>query len=316
MFVSHFLLLFRRNNLYLHPKNYILRNMNKKILIPLIVVILALVGAAAWLFINLQEQKQVVQDMEELAELDKQEMENEYERFTMQYSEMKTQINNDSIIAQLTAEQMKTQKLLEELKQVKASDAREIARLKKELATVREVLRDYVYQIDSLNRLNQNLMAENSRVNAELTERNAEVAGLNSEKASLSEKVAIAAQLDATGISMQMLNKRGKPAKKLKDLAQFRVSFNIAKNVTASNGNRTVYVRIQNPGGNTLSGGGSFAYENRNIECSAKKVIEYTGEETPVTVFWNMSQMLEAGDYRVSIFVDGNMIGTKTFSFK
>lgn len=290
--------------------------MNKKILIPLIVVILALVGAAAWLFLNLQEQKQVVQDMEELAELDKQEMENEYERFTMQYSEMKTQINNDSIIAQLTAEQMRTQKLLEELKQVKANDAREITRLKKELATVRAVLRDYVYQIDSLNRLNQNLMAENSRVNAELNERNAQVAGLNSEKASLSEKVAIAAQLDATGISMQMLNKRGRPAKKLKDLAQFRVSFNIAKNVTASNGNRTVYVRIQNPGGNTLSGGGSFAYENRNIECSAKKVIEYTGEETPVTVFWNMSQMLEAGDYRVSIFVDGNMIGTKTFSFK
>lgn len=290
--------------------------MNKKILIPLIVVILALVGAAAWLFLNLQEQKQVVQDMEELAELDKQEMENEYERFTMQYSEMKTQINNDSIIAQLTAEQMRTQKLLEELKQVKANDAREITRLKKELATVRAVLRDYVYQIDSLNRLNQNLMAENSRVNAELNERNAQVAGLNSEKASLSEKVAIAAQLDATGISMQMLNKRGRPAKKLKNLAQFRVSFNIAKNVTASNGNRTVYVRIQNPGGNTLSGGGSFAYENRNIECSAKKVIEYTGEETPVTVFWNMSQMLEAGDYRVSIFVDGNMIGTKTFSFK
>ena len=316
MFVSHFLLLFRRNNLYLHPKNYILRNMNKKILIPLIVVILALVGAAAWLFVNLQEQKQVVQDMEELAELDKQEMENEYERFAMQYSEMKTQINNDSIIAQLTAEQMKTQKLLEELKQVKASDAREIARLKKELATVREVLRDYVYQIDSLNRLNQNLMAENSRVNAELTERNAQVAGLSSEKASLSEKVAIAAQLDATGISLQMLDKRGKVAKKLKDLKQFRVSFNIAKNVTASNGNRTVYVRIQNPGGNTLSGGGTFAYENRNIECSAKKVIEYTGEETPVTVYWNMTQMLEAGDYRVSIFVDGNMIGTKTFSFK
>ena len=300
----------------MQPKKYILRNMNKKILIPLIVVILALVGAAVWLFINLQEQKQVVQDMEELAELDKQEMENEYERFTMQYSEMKTQINNDSIIAQLTAEQMRTQKLLEELKQVKANDAREITRLKKELATVRAVLRDYVYQIDSLNRLNQNLMAENSRVNAELNERNAQVAGLNSEKASLSEKVAIAAQLDATGISLQMLDKRGKVAKKLKNLKQFRVSFNIAKNVTASNGNRTVYVRIQNPGGNTLSGGGSFAYENRNIECSAKKVIEYTGEETPVTVFWNMSQMLEAGDYRVSIFVDGNMIGTKTFSFK
>lgn len=290
--------------------------MNRKILIPLIVLIVVLAGAAVWLFADLQEQKQYVEDMKELAELDKQEMENEYERFTMQYSEMKTQINNDSIIAQLTQEQLKTQKLLEELKQVKASDAREIARLKKELATVREVLRDYVYQIDSLNRLNENLRAENTRVNAELSERNAQVAGLSSEKASLSEKVAIAAQLDATGITMQIIDKRGKTAKKLKDCKQMRVNFSITKNVTASNGNRTVYVRIQNPGGNTLGGGGTFAYENRNIECSAKKVIEYTGEETPVTVYWNMNQMLEAGDYRVSIFVDGNMIGTKTFGFK
>ncbi len=290
--------------------------MNKKILIPLILVILALLAGSAWLFMSLQEQKQVNQDMQELAELDKQEMENEYERFALQYSEMKTQINNDSIIQQLTEEQMKTQQLLEELKRVKASDAREIARLKKELATVRAVLRDYVMQIDSLNRLNESLKQENTTVKAELEQRNQQVAGLNSEKASLSQKVAIAAQLDATNISLQLLNKRGKEAKKLKDCTQMRTSFVITKNVTASNGNRTVYVRIQNPGGNVLGGGGTFPYENRQLEASAKKTIEYTGEETPVTVYWNVSQMLEAGDYRVSVFADGNMIGTRTFSFK
>ncbi len=290
--------------------------MNKKILIPLVVLILILCGAAVWLFLNLQEQRQVNQDMQELAALDKQEMENEYERFALQYSEMKTQINNDSIIQQLTEEQMKTQQLLEELKQVKASDAREIARLKKELATVRAVLRDYVMQIDSLNRLNESLKQENTTVKAELEQRNQQVAGLSHEKASLSEKVAIAAQLDATNIVLQMLDKRAKTAKKLKDCKQLQTSFVITKNVTASNGNRTVYVRIQNPGGNVLGGGGSFPFENRNLECSAKKTIEYTGEETPVTVYWNVSQMLEAGDYRVSIFADGHMIGTKTFSFK
>ena len=290
--------------------------MNKKLIILLVVLILALVAGIAWLFYNLEEQKQVNQDMQELAALDKQEMENEYERFALQYSEMKTQINNDSIIAQLTQEQMKTQQLLEELKQVKASDAREIARLKKELATVRAVLRDYVMQIDSLNRLNESLKEENTRVNAELEQKTAQVAGLSHEKASLSEKVAIAAQLDATNIVMQMLDKKGKPAKKLKDCRQMKVGFTIAKNVTASNGNRTVYVRIQNPGGNTLSGGGTFAYENKTLECSMKKIIEYTGEETPVTTYWNVTQMLEAGDYRVSIFADGNMIGSRTFSFK
>jgi myosin heavy subunit len=289
----------------------------KKILVPLMaVVILALIAGAAWLFMDLQQQKQVNKDMQELAELDKQEMENEYERFALQYSEMKTQINNDSIVEQLTQEQMKTQRLLEELKRVKADDAREITRLKKELATVREVLRSYIIQVDSLNRLNESLKQENNRVSAELEQRNAQVAGLNSEKASLSEKVAIAAQLDATNISLSLLNKRDKPTKKLKDTKKMHVSFTITKNVTASNGNRTVYVRIQNPGGNVLSGGGSFPYENKNLQYSMKKNIEYTGEEVTVSTYWDVSQMLEGGQYRVGIFADGNMIGSRTFNFE
>ena len=289
----------------------------KKILVPLMaVVILALIIGAAWLFTDLQQQKQVNKDMQELAELDKQEMENEYERFALQYSEMKTQINNDSIVEQLTQEQMKTQRLLEELKRVKSDDAREIARLKKELATVREVLRSYIIQVDSLNRLNESLKQENSRVNAELEQRNAQVAGLNSEKESLSEKVAIAAQLDATNINLSLLNKRDKPTKKLKDTKKMQVTFTITKNVTASNGNRTVYVRIQNPGGNTLSGGGSFPYENRNLQYSMKKSIEYSGEEVTVSTYWDVTQMLEGGQYRVSIFADGNMIGSRTFNFE
>ena len=289
--------------------------MNKKIMIPLIAVILALLGGLAYLFMNLQEQKQVNADMQELAALDKQEMENEYERFTLQYSEMKTKINNDSIIEQLTQEQMRTQQLLEELKRTKADDAREITRLKKELATVRAVLRDYVMQIDSLNRQNERLRAENTQVKNELAERNTQIEGLSTEKASLSEKVAIAAQLDATNIQLTALKKNSKPVKKIADCKTMQVNFTITRNVTATNGNRTVYVRIQNPGGNTLNGGGSFAYENRNLQYTMKKTIEYTGEETSLTLYWDVSQMLEAGDYRVSIFCDGNMIGSRTFSF-
>jgi myosin heavy subunit len=228
---------------------------------------------------------------------------------------MKTKINNDSIIEQLTQEQMRTQQLLEELKKTKAEDAREITRLKKELATVRAVLRDYVMQIDSLNRQNERLQAENTQVKEELAERNSQIAGLSNEKASLSQKVAIAAQLDATNIQLLALKKANKTVKKIKDCKTMQVNFTVSRNVTATNGNRTVYVRIQNPGGNTLNGGGTFAYENRQLEYTMKKNIEYTGEETPVTVYWTVSQMLEAGDYRVSIFVDGNMIGSRTFSF-
>ena len=92
--------------------------MKKKILIPLIIVLLLLAGGATWLALQLNEQKQENAAMQELAELDKKEMENEYEQFTRQYSELKTQINNDSILAQLTKEQLRTQELLKELQRL------------------------------------------------------------------------------------------------------------------------------------------------------------------------------------------------------
>ena len=289
----------------------------RKYLLPLLAVaVLALIGVLIYMSMNVKQLEQEKQEMQELAELDKQEMENEYERFTLQYGEMMTQINNDSIIAQLTQEQMRTKQLLEELKQVKASDAREITRLKKELAAVREVLRSYIRQVDSLNQINQQLRQENERVSTELAETNREKHGLQQEKQTLTEKVAIAAQLDATGITMTPLNKRSKAAKKMKDARTLQVGFTIARNVTAQNGNRTLYVRIQTPAGTVLNGGGTFAYENRQLEYSMKKTVEYSGEETPVTVYWQVNEFLEAGDYRVSIFADGNMIGTRTFSFK
>ena len=293
--------------------------MEKKKLITGIVtgiVGLALVGTVAYLYVNLDNQKKENKAMQELAELDKKEMENEYQQFATQYSEMKTQISNDSIIAQLTAEQEKTERLLKELKDTKSNDAREIARLKRELATVRAVLRSYVIEIDSLNRLNQNLTAENSRIKGQYNEATRQIEGLNSERASLSEKVAIAAQLDATGISMQLKNKKGKKTDKTSKCKTVQVNFTIAKNVTASNGTKTFYVRITSPSGTTLGGGGTFNYQNRSLEATMRKAVEYDGRETTISTFWNVSQSLMAGTYQVSVFADGNMIGARSFSFK
>jgi septal ring factor EnvC (AmiA/AmiB activator) len=290
--------------------------MNKKVLIPLVVVIVLLLGGVTVLYMNLHKQRQENQEMEQLAALDKKEMENEYQQFANQYSEMKTQINNDSIVAQLTQEQEKTQRLLAELRNTKSTDAREIARLKRELATVRAVLRSYVIEIDSLNRLNQNLTAENTRIKGQYAEANRQIEGLNSEKANLSEKVAIAAQLDAIGISMSPLDKKGKTTKKLKKAKSFQVSFTLARNVTAQSGMKTVYVRITTPAGSLLGNAGSFSYENRSLPCSMKRSIEYNGKETPVSMFCNIDQTIQGGSFNVSIFVDGNMIGSRNFSFE
>lgn len=290
--------------------------MNKKILIPIIIVVVLLLGGIAYLVNSLNQQKEENLAMKELAEMEKKEMENEYQRFADQYSEMKTQINNDSIVAQLTAEQEKTQRLLEELRRIKSTDAREITRLKKELATVRAVLRSYVLEIDSLNRLNENLVQENTRVKGQYAEATRQIEGLSTEKQSLSQKVAIAAQLDAIGISMVGKNKRGKSTDDIDKCKTIQVNFSIAKNVTAATGTKDVYVRITTPTGNLLNGSGSFTYENRNLQYSMKKTVEYGGDETPVTMYWEVNQALVAGTYQVSIFIDGNMIGSRNFSFK
>lgn len=291
--------------------------MNKKFLIPSVIIVLLLIGGIAYLSMSLHKERQENKEMQELAEMDKKEMENEYQQFADQYSEMKSKINNDSLVAQLTQEQLKTQELLKELKSVKSNDAREIARLKKELATCRAVIRSYIMEIDSLNRLNQNLTAENTRVKGQYEEATRQIEGLNSDKASLSEKVAIAAQLDATGISMTA-KKNGhakKNVKKIKDARIITVGFNVAKNVTATNGQRTLYVRVTTPSGSVMGASGSFNYENRSLQYTMRKTIEYTGNETSVTLYWNVNETLNPGTYNVSVFADGKMIGSRNFSF-
>jgi len=289
--------------------------MDKKTKITLGVVAAVVALVIGFLLYTMREQMLESKQMLELAEMDKREMENEYEQFAMQYNEMMTQINNDSLVAQLEQEQKRTEELLEELRRVKSSDAAEIMRLKKELATLREVLRSYVLQIDSLNRMNEALTQENTNLKTQNQQAQQHISNLSSENESLSDKVAIASQLDATNIVVEARNKKGKAAKQIKDVRKFAISFNISRNVTTATGIRTIYVRISTPTGDVLTKGGTFAYENRQLEYSIRKDIEYTGEEQSVQVFWDVAEALSAGNYRVDIFADGHNIGSTGFTF-
>lgn len=300
--------------------------MNKKIIFILSAVCVLLTVGIAYLAYNLNKQTQVNRDMEELAVLDKQEMEGEYQQFADQYSEMKTRINNDSIIAQLTREQERTEQLLQELKKTKATDAAEITRLKKELATVREVLRSYVLEIDSLNRLNQALQDENTRVRSELEESNLQNEALTSDNATLSEKVAIAAQLNAVNIDIMMMHKAALSSKTKERVKhphkiggstnEMKVRFVLSRNVTASNGMRTVYVRILTPTGNVLNASGHCPFEDKEVAYTVKKTIEYTGEETPMEFYISKKDTLIPGTYRVQVIVDGHEIGTRSIELE
>ena len=290
--------------------------MNKSKILIIVIILLTLIigGISFFAFRQVQENK----EMSELFAIEKEEMENEYTTFANQYDELQIQINNDSLRQKLENEKLKTQRLLEELRQVKSSNAAEITRLKKELKTVREVMKSYIIQIDSLNRLNEALATENKVVKQKYSEATKQISSLAEEKKTLGEKVALAAQLDATNINIQTKNKRGKDTEKVKNVKKIAVSFTIVKNITAQTGERTIYVRIAQPGNEVLSKSASdtFTYENRELQYSIKKYIEYTGEEQQVTVYWDVEEFLQAGTYSVHIFADGTMIGEGSFKLR
>lgn len=291
--------------------------MNKKVLaIAASAVCIVLIGVLVYMNTQMKARQEENEQMIEVLKMDKAEMENEYQQFAMQYNEMMTQINNDSLINQLSIEQERVHKLLQELKETKATNAREIMRLKKELATLRAILKDYVMQIDSLNRENQALKVDNDKLRNQNERAQAHITDLSTEKEQLVEKVAIASQLNATNIIAVAKNKKGKETNKISKAKKFAISFNIARNVTTQTGMRTIYVRIATPMGTILTNGGTFQYENRDLQYSISKEVEYTGEELPVTVYWDIAESLSAGEYRVDIFADGQNIGTSTFSVK
>ena len=287
---------------------------NKNLIIIIILLIAIIGGVSFFAFYQVKENK----EMTELFAIEKEEMENEYTTYATQYDELQVQINNDSLRQKLESEQLRTQRLLEELRQVKSSNAAEIMRLKKELKTVRAVLRSYVMQIDSLNKINEALTTENKEVKKKYSEATRQINTLAQEKKTLNEKVTLAAQLDATNITIQPKNKKGKTAKKVKDVKKIAVSFTLVKNITAQTGERTLYVRIAKPDNEVLSKNESdtFPYENRNLAYSIKKYIEYTGEEQTVTVYWDVEEYLPSGTYNVYIFADGTMIGQQSFNMK
>ena len=289
-------------------------NKNKSLIIIGSVLILLLVGVTALLVMEKTTNKELIQEFE----LEKEDLENEYTRFAQQYDELKLTISNDSLAVLLEQEQLKTQRLLEELRTVKSSNASEIRRLKKELASLRKVMISYINQIDSLNQLTAHQQEVIKDVTRKYNAASKQISSLSEEKKTLNEKVALAAQLDVTNIRIESQNKRGRETDRVKNVVKFKIDFSIVKNITAETGEKTLYLRITKPDNSVLtkSDANTFSYENRNLTYSIKKYIEYTGEEQAVTVYWNVEEYLYAGNYRVDIFADGTLIGSQSFSLR
>ena len=297
----------------------------KHVLIAAIAVIIVLV--VGFFFILRNERAELQQEKEVLVNQQKEIMEEELTKLAAEYDiqykklsegqgEQKFSLATDSLISQILAERAKVEQLQTELKTSKATSAKRIDQLSREVTTLRNVLRTYVVQIDSLQVANERLRAENTEVKANYERVTSQAQQLSSEKAHLTDRVKLAAKLDATAISITPVDKRGKPTKNLSKITNLQIRFTVAKNVTAEVGEKTFYCRIMQPNDELLTkaGGGTFAFEGKQIPYSIRRMIEYNGEETQLTMYWPVEESLQHGTYSLRIFADGNLIGSASFS--
>lgn len=287
---------------------------NKKTLYIVIAIagILLLIVSGLYLMQN-REMNEIVTNLTE----EKTILTEEYQNLIMNYDSL--QSDNDTINLLLEREREKISHLIEEIKTIKATNTAKIREFQKELNTLRGVLRNYIVQIDSLNARNQELTKENIEYQRRYTQIASSFKELEVEKASLEEMVSIASQLDVTNLMAEGLNASGRKTERSSRVSKIRVCFTVLKNVTASVGMKTFYLRIERPDGQLLmhSRDDVFKYEDAQINYSSMRSIEYGGDEIDVCVFYEADAgELTAGKYKADVFADGFHIGNLSFTLK
>ena len=190
-----------------------------------------------------------------------------------------------------------------------------IKELQGEIETLKGILRHYVAQIDSLSKENRSLREENTQIKSQNTELTSRVERVSGEKKVLEERMVLAEKLNVTGVSFAALNKKGKNEKNITKAKQLKVTFTIPQNNSTPVGVKNLYLRITSPEGNLLGNAGTFSFEGANVACTARKQIEYGGEEiTGETIYYDVNTTLTKGTYTVELFTDGYQLTSRKFN--
>ncbi len=282
----------------------------------IIFILLGSLGVLGWKYYELKQEKS--EDVAELEEINK-----EKNLLTLQLNDLLVeyetiQTDNDSLNVQLEAEQEKIKKIIKEIKQIKATNKYEITMYKKELGTLRKIMRSFIVQIDSLNTLNIELTAENIQVKRDYQQSKDKYEELSQENIELSDIVEKASAIKAYNIHALPLNKKSKKVYKLKRVTKIRVCFTLSENVIAESGWQDVFIRISRPDELVLAASEDdlFSFEGEKIVYTEKRGVDYQNIDVDLCIYWNKNQELIPGIYYVDIFSGGKEIGTTTFELK
>jgi DNA repair exonuclease SbcCD ATPase subunit len=284
---------------------------NNIIVIALSVVLVVL---AVMYFLKDREHKEIVTELR----IEKDSIQFELGELVVRYDSLVSE--NDTINEKLFLAQSKVRNLLVEIEQTKKVSLEQINSYQKQVTTLRGIMRDFVVQIDSLNRRNQELMAENLEVKQQFKQIETEKNQLSVEKQQLERNLQRAAVLQVRDLMAEGLNQRSKDTRFANRTDKIRVYFVLAENVSARRGTKNIYVRIMRPDQllMTKSENNTFQYEDLKIQYSAMREVVYEGHDLPVAIFWENTgePELMAGKYTIDVFADGNNIGTTTLELR
>ena len=279
----------------------------------LLVVVLAV---AVYMLLDTRKNLNLVStDLAEKTEffrVEKDSLEGELRNIYFRYDTLET----NSLELQVEMQQQKEK--IEKLISIQADDAYKIRMYRKEMETLRTVLRSYIVQIDSLNMQNQELLAENKQLRNTELRLSTEKKQLEEDKTQLEEIKDLATMLQASQIDMVMLNKRDKESDRIRTAVKVRVDFVLRANNVALMGEKKIFLRIIRPDLVVL---GSpelevIDFNEEQIPASASRVINYENEDLPVSIFWANDGEIVPGEHTVELYSGGKLIGMSSFVLK
>jgi hypothetical protein len=277
--------------------------------IGMIALSIILTAALVFLVVMYFDQKNKMIEMETALTQEKDSLRNELRLMIVGYDTLRT--DNDSLNAGLERQKQKIVQLLS----VNASNIQLIKKYKGEISTMREIMKSYIVQIDSLNTRNKVLVAENSQIKQQITEVQDVNTALVKVKEELTEKVEVASVIQAKNISAVAVNKKNKETSRLNYMEKLRVGFTLRENPIAEAGQKQVYMRVIRPDSLviTTSPDNLFDYNGNKMIYSATRTIDYMNQDIDVTIWLDNTGDFIAGNYSAQVYLDGVIIGKTTF---
>jgi hypothetical protein len=263
----------------------------------------------AFLVIMYFVQKHNMKEMETVLTEEKDSLANELRRISFAFDTLKT--NNDSLNANLARDKEKIVKILE----INESNVRLIRQYKKEIKTMREIMKSYIVQIDSLNTRNKLLVAENTEIRQEIKQVKNTNTELSKVKDELSSKVEVASVVQAKDVVAVPLNKKRKETNKISLLDKLRICFTLRENPIAKAGPKTVFLRVIRPDSLVIatSPDNLFDYKKNKIIYSASREVEYMNQDIDMCIFLDNTGDFIVGNYSAELYLEGNIIGRTNF---